>query len=73
MEAVALLISSLPEGERRASLNVMLQPVTQSLRQSLQVQQQKQQGNGTSSAAAASSESPAQLLALFDRLTVILR
>ena len=71
MEAVALLISSLPESERRASLNSMLQPVVQSLQQTLQMQQ-KMQGNGTASPAA-SPRPPTQVLALFDRLTAILR
>lgn len=47
-------------------MNTMLQPVVQNLQQSLQ-QQQKQQ------AQTASSQPPTQMLAMFDRLTVILR
>ena len=73
MEAVALLISTLPEAQRRASLNTMLQPVVQSLQQTLHMQQQqKLQAKGTASTAA-SSQPPTQVLALFDRLTAILR
>ena len=67
-----LLISTLPEAQRRASLDAMLQPVVQSLQHSLQVQQHKQQqANG--SAPGPSPPSSPQILAQFDRLTTILR
>ena len=73
MEAVALIVSSLPEAQRRAALNAMLAPVVQPLQQALQLQRQQQQranGTGGSNAVATPADT---VLPLFDRLTVIFR
>ena len=73
MEAVALIVSSLPEDQRRVALNAMLVPVVQPLQQALQLQRQQQQGaNGTSGSNGHTTPADT-VLPLFDRLTVIFR
>lgn len=72
MQAVVVIVASLPGEQRRAALSTMLAQIVQRLQHSLEKERRTSQtsaNNYTSKAAELENES----LALFDRLTVILR
>lgn len=76
MQAVVVIISTLPAEQRRAALNTMLTQVVQQLQSCLAMDRRKSIGSGVadvSSKATHNGEQHNQTLALFDRLTVILR
>ena len=69
MEAVARIVSTLPEEQRRSALGAMLMPVVQPLQQALA----NSHSNGGSAPHAAAQPSDAVVLPLFDRLTIVFR
>lgn len=76
MQAVVVIIATLPADQRRSALNTMLTQVVQQLQNSLGLDRRKSMGSSApdmSKKEEQKAEQSNQTLALFDRLTVILR